>query len=337
MMENLLVIPGAQKCATTSVFKSLIQHPNIDSASTPDEYQFNEYKEIEFFANNEDVVTQNIDWYESMFESANGHYPIDASPIYLISEEVPRLINKFVNNPKCIILIRDPIRRAYSSYWQNKSNLYKEDRTFEQILNNISGDDFENVQHCENSMLERNIKSGSIAKRPTGSVRTKDYFRNKYKKAEFLAEYQDPMAFYKYFQMSSYSNYIEIYEEHLGENNVKIIVFEKLINNMSSVLAEIFNFLNIENIEMYLSSKNTQSRVPVKNIPDDLIRYLDTTRENIHLNSLKTVFGYLINKFLYTDKPEITEEIYQKGKSKLRYEYDYWSSEYPEIDSLWSY
>ena len=63
-MNDLLIVAGAQKAGTSSLFSALSLHPEISPART---------KEPQFFALQESLVERHLDSYLSLFPSS-GHY-----------------------------------------------------------------------------------------------------------------------------------------------------------------------------------------------------------------------------------------------------------------------
>lgn len=105
---NFLVI-GAQKAGTSSLYKYLLQHPAILPA-----YQ----KEIHYFTLPE-LYSKGQKWYR-------GHFPTklmrgqrltgEASPSYLFFPLVPQRVHQMMPTTKLIVLLRDPVARAFSNY-----------------------------------------------------------------------------------------------------------------------------------------------------------------------------------------------------------------------------
>jgi hypothetical protein len=109
-MIDFLII-GAQKSATTSIFKYLKEHPQI---YLPDK------KEIGFFAKDA-LFNQGLDWYKKeLFESnsVNEHNKIvgEASHQYMFSIDAAARIYEKFPKIKIIVLLRNPIDRAFSAY-----------------------------------------------------------------------------------------------------------------------------------------------------------------------------------------------------------------------------
>jgi hypothetical protein len=105
-MPDFLIV-GAAKAGTTSLYNYLIQHPKIDGAVR---------KEVHYFDRDYDKT---IDYYRSCFPSLsqpNDHITGEATPYYLFHPYAPERIHKTMPFTKIIILLRNPIDRAYSHY-----------------------------------------------------------------------------------------------------------------------------------------------------------------------------------------------------------------------------
>ncbi|MEP0825293.1 MAG: sulfotransferase, partial [Nitrososphaera sp.] len=104
-------IVGAQKCGTTSMYYYLKDVPGVFMCPV---------KEPNHFAPNVretvaiDVIRDKRE-YLDLFRKADGNIAIgEASVFYLWDPDAPRLIRQTVPNAKIIIMLRDPIERAFS-------------------------------------------------------------------------------------------------------------------------------------------------------------------------------------------------------------------------------
>jgi sulfotransferase family protein len=103
------VIIGAQKCGTTSLYRLLIRHPYVEPAAA---------KELHFFDNQFD---QGIEWYRRCFPPPrwrDGRKTItgEATPGYIFRPHVPARVAEVVPEARLIVLLRNPVDRAYSHY-----------------------------------------------------------------------------------------------------------------------------------------------------------------------------------------------------------------------------
>lgn len=100
------MIIGAQKSGTTSLYKY------IESFSK--NFLPPAYKELQYFSENYNCSKR---YYESYFPSCPaGYITGEASPTYLFYHKAPKRIKKFYKNIKLVVLVRNPIDRAYSHY-----------------------------------------------------------------------------------------------------------------------------------------------------------------------------------------------------------------------------
>ena len=101
---NFLII-GAQRCGTTSLYNYLIQHPQIVPSSK---------KEVHFFDLNFHLGQS---WYEKHFpEVSDNILTGEASPYYIFHPLCPKRIFDYDPSVKLIVILRNPIDRAYSHY-----------------------------------------------------------------------------------------------------------------------------------------------------------------------------------------------------------------------------
>ena len=112
---NLFIV-GAAKSGTTSLHNYLDQHPDI---------YMSRFKEPHFLINNEigcDRIPSGIsdekDYYNLFLNGFNAKYRGESSVMYLMYPEIviPKINNKFGNDSKIIIMLRNPVDRAYSGY-----------------------------------------------------------------------------------------------------------------------------------------------------------------------------------------------------------------------------
>lgn len=108
MLPNFLVI-GAQKAGTTSLFEYIRTHPDI--YLPPD-------KETAFFYHDY-YYEKGLSFYEErFFKGWEGQKAVgDISPHYLYHPFCRDRIRKCMKNLKFIIILRNPVDRAYSNYW----------------------------------------------------------------------------------------------------------------------------------------------------------------------------------------------------------------------------
>lgn len=121
-----LFIGGVQKSGTTSLHYFLSKHPDIFIPKAPEE--------IHFFDIDENY-SQGVGCYLDYFSQWQGENIIaQTSPLYIYQPEVPARIQAFNPQAKFIFILRNPVDRAYSHYWNSVRYGY-EPLSFEEALN----------------------------------------------------------------------------------------------------------------------------------------------------------------------------------------------------------
>ena len=104
-------IIGAQKAGTTALYEYLSKHPQIQPTKE---------KELHYF-DSEDRYKLGSQFYRSLFQcGTNSKLTFDASGGYLNHDKAPGRIYAHNPNIKIIVLLRDPVERAYSAW-----NMYR--------------------------------------------------------------------------------------------------------------------------------------------------------------------------------------------------------------------
>lgn len=117
------LIVGAQKAGTSTLFYALAEHPKF--AAPVD-------KELQFFGSAR--WFKGVDLYESYFPALeDGQVTGEASPWYLAHPKAAVRASKIVPDAKIVILLRNPVDRAYSDY-QHTARQGKEPLSFEDAL-----------------------------------------------------------------------------------------------------------------------------------------------------------------------------------------------------------
>lgn len=121
------VIGGTQKGGTTALDAYLREHPEICMAEKNEAYVSREHpeitsagqKEVHFFDNEDYFTNGTPDYsrYHRRFNPGEAHKVLgEATPIYMYWKDSPRRIWEYNPRMKLIIVLRDPIERAYS-HW----------------------------------------------------------------------------------------------------------------------------------------------------------------------------------------------------------------------------
>lgn len=190
ILPNFICI-GAQKTGTTTLYHILKDHPEI-TVSHP-------RKETKFFYRDEEYEL-GLDYYSKFFSYAPPKKAIgEFDPDYLFFDYIPsRIFSDLGKNMKFIVILRNPIDRAYSQY------LMSVKKGFEKLS-------FEEAIQQENSRL----KSGTREEINNFSYITRGYYDEQIER------------YFKHFPKENFLfiNYENEFKENLSEVIKKICVF----------------------------------------------------------------------------------------------------------------
>ena len=116
------LIVGTARSGSTALYRYLADHPSIHMAAT---------KEVRFFNRHYD---RGLDWYIQQFDGATADQKLgEATPGYMNFPETIDRMADVIPNAKLIVILRDPVDRAYSHYWMDRTR-GRGEPTFEQYL-----------------------------------------------------------------------------------------------------------------------------------------------------------------------------------------------------------
>ncbi|HEX5017583.1 MAG TPA: sulfotransferase domain-containing protein [Actinomycetes bacterium] len=128
-----MLIVGAQRCGTTTLFKALCQHPSFVGPTLR--------KGVHYFDLNSE---RPLDWYRAHFptkssiaalqqRTGSGVVVGESSPYYLWHPLAPQRIAQALPGVRVVALLRDPVERAYSAHAHELARGF-ESETFERAL-----------------------------------------------------------------------------------------------------------------------------------------------------------------------------------------------------------
>lgn len=130
VLPDFLIL-GGQKCGTTTLYDNLIRHPSIVPSKI---------KEVHFFDNHFD---KGVLWYRSHFPTRlekrkvaadSGHFITgEGSPYYLFHPLAPQRVHDTLPGARLIVMLRNPVERAYSHY-QHEVRRGRETLSFEEAI-----------------------------------------------------------------------------------------------------------------------------------------------------------------------------------------------------------
>jgi hypothetical protein len=139
LYPNFLIV-GTAKAATTTIHEYLKQHPEIlmSNIKEPCFFIFKDQKNIEYSTGRKVNFINNIEEYQKLFSSSNNVKIKGESStpyMYFYKQTIDNIKATITNysNVKILIVLRNPIERAYSQYMMKRRDLV-ENLSFEEAL-----------------------------------------------------------------------------------------------------------------------------------------------------------------------------------------------------------
>jgi hypothetical protein len=242
-MTEHFIIAGAQRCATTYLYRILAQHPEIEMA-------YPVRPEPKFFLI-DSLFERGIKYYDrTFFKNKEGAWLRgEKSTSYMESEKTAIRISECYPGAKIVFLLRDPISRAISNYQFSVEN------GFEQLP-------------MEEAFLRE-------------EERRANYDHNRVSASP-----------YAYLKRGRYVDYIKMYQRYFPQENIYVIIQERLVGSEPSVRA-LFSFLGVRpnflpkriNEVIHASDLSSESIEPVSpELESHLLKYF--ADPNKHLAEL---------------------------------------------------
>ncbi|MFY0687741.1 MAG: sulfotransferase domain-containing protein [Cyclobacteriaceae bacterium] len=208
---NLFIV-GAAKAGTSSLHDILNQHDDICMSSVKEPHFFSEVSQLK---NNDPwhtLKTSNEKEYLSLWANGDYKYLGESSPSYMWDQKACHRISAFNPASKIIMLLRDPVMRAYSHYLMDFQSNREKRSSFLRALADDKG---------------REPKGWGISR--------------------------------LYEELGFYSAPINNYQQTFGKNNVLVLFYEELFNNLTSQMLKFWDFLDIAPSTVTLQHKNAST------------------------------------------------------------------------------
>jgi Sulfotransferase domain len=200
------VIIGAQKCGTTFLYQLLVQHPHVKPAFA---------KEVHYFDLN---FTKGVNWYRSHFplqmRNSRKYITGESSPYYLFHPHAPRRASAVVPQAKLIVLLRNPVDRAYSHYQHQ--------------VKRVKGEGRETLTFEEAIKTEEGILPGELSK----MLRDEHYESLSHRTRSYLAR-------------GIYVDQLLVWSSYFQRKQILILKSEDLFNDTTNILERMLDFLEI--------------------------------------------------------------------------------------------
>jgi hypothetical protein len=161
------IIIGTQRGGTTSLYYYLVEYAAVASA---------QHKEVHFF---DDHFQEGMRWYRAQFPTVAQKYLTEqvgkrrfvtgeSSPYYLFDPRIPARVRAALPHVKLIVLLRNPVDRAYSHHWLStheghetqsfeKAIRLEEERLRGEQEKMLADEHYESYNHRHYAYLERGI------------------------------------------------------------------------------------------------------------------------------------------------------------------------------------
>jgi len=136
MLPNWIII-GAPKSATSTLFRWLVDHPEVAGPSEKETYYFVD-PGTHMFKPDRNFRDNGLAGYERLFRLCDraARVVIEATPGYLYSETALRELPKLPTRPKFIVVLREPVAQLQSlfCYFQQNWNWIPRSMTFRDFV-----------------------------------------------------------------------------------------------------------------------------------------------------------------------------------------------------------
>lgn len=216
MIRPNLFIVGAAKSGTTTLYHYLEKHSQVFMPE--DEL----YKEPAFFSSKGEKM--GLEKYLDIFRNANENHKYigEASTAYITDENSAKKIYDFNKESKIIIILRNPVKRAYSLYNWMVQEGYEYSKSFESAL--------------EKEKTRKNKKIPNFWE--------PEYYWN-----------------YMYFESGLYYKQVKRYFDLFNHNNIKVLIFENFIKDTQKAFIDTCSFLDIKYEKIDIRKENESKDV----------------------------------------------------------------------------
>ncbi len=227
--EPDFIIIGAQKAGTTSLHYYLEQHPKLCGGTT---------KEIGYF-HRDKYFGKSYDSYKNDFPGPRSKLYFEATPEYLIHPNVAENIYSKLPDKKLIVLLRDPIKRAYSA-WNHYRQLFETGKYIQAIQNK--------------PRREGNLLFESFYMDRSSFPSFRECIEIELEIIEKESGYEPALL-----RRGLYLSQLEEYWRFFNKEQVLIIGFKELVTDTDKTLDRVCEFLGTQRIDWSKISREPQN------------------------------------------------------------------------------
>jgi hypothetical protein len=229
IIPNFLVC-GPPKCASTSLYFYLKQHPEIFMSPV---------KQVKFFSV---FYDKGADFYVNTYFSGIKKEKMagEATPTYFLLPFVAERMKNYNPEMKLIFCLRDPVERTFSGYMMRVNN---------------------GTEHLSfREALEENLKQRETVK--FESAKDAKDWADDMLRSDRLEE----TGFRTYLDGSLYATNLRHYMNHFPLSQIKIIFLDDIKKDLNGTLKDLFTFLGVDNTFQIQNTeqKNTYKKSKIK-------------------------------------------------------------------------
>ncbi len=327
LVERAIFIVGAQKSGTSSLFDILARHSAVSRARM---------KEPDFLCLDRKVVAENWGWYQGLFADEEAVW-LDGSTPYLRSHRAIDNVGALVRQPRVLIMLRDPAKRAYSGFLHMKRSTPVEDRrSFSDVMDDIESGGNVAIEEAEDVALTDCLWRGAL--RPRRLLFHSSFLRMR-DGARFPSAFEDDLWNYRYFTNSCYSTPVERWVAALGDN-VQLIFFDEFVSDTARQMQSVLASVDLpEEPHCLAPSHANRAQVPGRTARS-LRNIWQQSRLVGRMRSWVSESRQARLKRWGLIRPEalrLGEADYRRARGLLHAEYDYWFSREPRLRGIWDY
>ena len=210
-MKPTFLICGGQRCGTTSLYRALAAHPAILKAVL--------HKGVHYF---DTSYRRGMAWYRAHFplqrtgDKIQQRYGVPAqtfesSPYYMYHPQAVARIAQDLPDTKLVVLVRDPVERAYSQHHHEVARGFERER------------DFGNALALEPARLHR--QEERLAQDP--------------------GYYSFAHQHHAYRSRGEYARYLGVMAQHVGRDRIHVVESERFFSHPEEVYDEVLTYLGL--------------------------------------------------------------------------------------------
>jgi len=160
MRKPNLFLVGAPKAGSTLLWSILKKHKDIFTTKELKEVNHFSYDELIYNSYYKDYKIRNENDYLKEFKNGQSFkYLVDGSVSYFAYPSIPKKLYEFNSEAKIIIIVRDPIFRAFSHYNMDKRMGYATESLYEYLVNKKNKHEKFIHQYIENSLYYKHVNN----------------------------------------------------------------------------------------------------------------------------------------------------------------------------------